>query len=277
MLLALACTASLLISCAGVSQRLEQADTLAARAGFQKVVLDTVPFKLLSYQRIRKPGVAAVIYIEGDGLAFMQRNDVSPNPTPVNPVGLKLALLDNAENVIYLARPCQYVPTAENPECRFEFWTTGRYAPIVIRALNQAIEYDKRKFNLTGTRLVGYSGGGAVAAILAAWRNDIIDLRTLAGNLDTVDFARSHRVTPLSGSLNPADYAADLIHVPQVHWVGGDDNVITDVVTGGYVSSLRKIDSGLRCVTIMKMKGVGHNNGWEKVWGRNLHTAVKCK
>ena len=32
----------------------------------------------------------------------------SDNPTPVNPMLLKLATMDKRPNIVYIARPCQY-------------------------------------------------------------------------------------------------------------------------------------------------------------------------
>ena len=67
----------MLTSCADVLKRREYADALANAEGFQKNFIDTNPFRLLAYQRISRPGAAIVVYIEGDGLAFTQRNSVS--------------------------------------------------------------------------------------------------------------------------------------------------------------------------------------------------------
>ena len=107
---------TLLAACGSVSERVEYADNLASEAGFQKSIIDADKFKLLAYHHFTQPGVSASIYLEGDGYAFKGRNRVSSNPTPMNPVGLKLALLDGSKNVIYLARPCQYIPISENPQ-----------------------------------------------------------------------------------------------------------------------------------------------------------------
>ena len=267
----------MLTSCADVAERTEAAEALAKAAGYQKLVIDTNPFRLLSFERIRRPGANAVVYIEGDGLAFTQRNIVSLNPTPVNPVGLKLALLDDSANVIYLARPCQYIPVHENPDCHFEFWTTMRYAPEVIQSMNQEIDYYKNKYNIGGIRLVGYSGGGAVGATLAARRKDVIDLRTIAGNLDISAFTRYHKVTPLTGSLNPADYAKELSTVPQIHFTGTADDIITDSITGSYLSAIKKYDPGLSCVVLQKVEGASHTRGWEGVWRQYQQLKGDCK
>ena len=75
-------------------------------------------------------------------------------------------------------------------------------------------------------RLVGYSGGGTLAALLAARRADVCQLITVASNLDIERWASHHKVSPLWGSENPASYGAALQHLPQYHLIGGDDQVV---------------------------------------------------
>ena len=214
-----------LSGCAGVEKLAQEANRMAIAHGFEKSLIQTRHFLLTAYVRLWQPAGSASIYIEGDGHAFERRYRVSKNPTPVNPVGLKLALEDTSPNVIYIARPCQYIPVEKDTNCHRDYWTAKRYAPEVIEAMGEAINFLKQEEGIKKVRLIGYSGGGAVAAILAAQRDDVIDLRTVAGNLDIAMFARHHEVTPLSGSLNPADFARALIHVPQVHFVGDEDEI----------------------------------------------------
>jgi len=251
--------------------------TAAATHGFQKFFIKTENFQLLSYQRVGQRGGTATFYIEGDGFAFTSRQRVSSNPTPRNPLGLKLALLDHAENVIYLARPCQFVPILEEMHCDPAFWTGKRYAPMVVESINEAIDNVKQKMGIHRVRLVGYSGGGTIAAILAARRHDIIDLRTLAGNLDIVAFTRQHKVTPLSGSLNPTDFAAGLANMPQLHLVGEEDKTITRSQTESYLHALREYDPALQCVYVLNLAGVSHVRGWEDIWNLYAGKVIKCK
>ena len=41
-------------------------------------------------------------------MSWVDRFTPSSNPTPTNPLAFKMALVDESENIIYLARPCQY-------------------------------------------------------------------------------------------------------------------------------------------------------------------------
>ncbi|MDD7312777.1 MAG: alpha/beta hydrolase, partial [bacterium] len=64
---------------------------------------------MASWQKITHPTAPYKIYIEGDGHAFNAHGQPTGNPTPKGTLVRELAFGDNHENVIYLARPCQYV------------------------------------------------------------------------------------------------------------------------------------------------------------------------
>ena len=89
---------------------------------FEEVDIKTSSFNLFSLQKIEKncKDKDLRVYIEGDGLAWITRNTISSDPTPVNPTALKLMNQDKYECKIYLARPCQYV---SSPECSSKYWT----------------------------------------------------------------------------------------------------------------------------------------------------------
>ena len=96
----------------GASGRLDTAASLARTASMTPLSLPTGTFTLASFVRAEAPGQPLTVYLEGDGLAWASRTRPSTNPTPTDPVALKLAALDRSANVAYLARPCQYVPPA---------------------------------------------------------------------------------------------------------------------------------------------------------------------
>ena len=121
------------------------------------------------------------IYIEGDGLSWISRNIVSSNPTPTNPIALKLMLLDNSSCKVYLARPCQYI---NSNSCEEKYWTSHRFNLKVIESYQEVLNNLKKEYSNTKFDLVGYSGGGAIVTLLASFRDDINSITTVAGNLD---------------------------------------------------------------------------------------------
>lgn len=242
------------------SERLQSAQQLASEAGWVADTLSTPQFDLAAYvpSRLLIADVLT-IYIEGDGLAWISSDSPSDDPTPINPIGLRLALKDTGPSV-YLARPCQYLST--KPACQQRYWTNHRFSPEVIAASNQAIDILKTRFHASKLVLVGYSGGGAIAALVAARRHDVARLVTVAGNMDTRYWVQSHHLSPLNGSLNPADAWQNLSDIPQTHFVGTDDTVVEPAVMASYRSKF-PADAD---ITIIPVTGYSHRCCWADTW-----------
>ncbi len=221
---------SALAGCLNLSPELrrDNADQLASASGWQKVRLSAGRFVLAGYLPKNIPGhsTTLTVYIEGDGLAWITPSLASTDPTPQHPIGLMLALHHPKGAAAYLARPCQYAEGEDRRGCSVEYWTDKRFAPEVVEASDRAIDQFKEKFQAQRLVLVGYSGGGAVAALIAARRHDVALLVTVAGNLDHQKWTAQHHATPLTGSLNPPDAWEQLQDVPQLHFVGGRDQVV---------------------------------------------------
>jgi dienelactone hydrolase len=215
--------------------RRQQAATLAAQAGWEALQLPAGEFVLAAFvPRQPHPAATLTVYIEGDGLAWLSRSQVSPDPTPLQPVGLQLALRQPGGAAAYLARPCQYVQGGDRRNCAEKWWTGSRFAADVVTASSLAIDQLKQRFSAQRLVLVGYSGGGAIAALVAAQRHDVALLVTVAGNLDTQTWTKLNKITPLSGSLDPADAWATLSGVAQLHFVGANDNDVQPAVARAY-------------------------------------------
>ena len=245
------------------SERFAQARGLAEAGRMVERDIAAPPFVLRSYARIGDPASGtARLYIEGDGLAWLSRSRPSPDPTPINPVALSLARADPAPNVIWLARPCQYHRSVSGKRCPSRYWQTARFAPEAIAAMSGAINELKRAHGLKQLELVGFSGGGAVVLLLAARRNDIVSVRTVAGNLDIDAFTRLHGVSPMSVSLNPAASARRLITVPQRHFVGTEDKVVPPDIYRSYHAA-----AGPNATASLAMvSGASHEDGWVERW-----------
>ncbi len=217
-------------------ERKQNADMLAWQQGWVAESIPAVAFVLTAYRPLQiQPQSLLTVYIEGDGAAWINENQVSYDPSPVKPVALQLALRHPDNAVAYLARPCQFVAAADVGPCKPEYWTNKRFAPEVIAASDAAISYLKQLYKAEKITLIGYSGGGAVAALVAARRQDILQLITVAGNLDHTGWTTRHKLSPLLGSLNPVDFLPDLINIPQIHYVGENDQVIEAEITQSYV------------------------------------------
>ena len=260
-------TAGLLTGCQSFSpeRSIQAARQLAQSHGFTHDRFDTGQFPLSVYHRgLDSRSDQLVIYIEGDGRSFVTRRRVSPNPTPADPVALKMAVADPSSAVAYIARPCQFNQTLPDA-CKPRYWTSHRYAEAVITAMNEAVNSLKKRSGAPKLGLVGYSGGGTVAALLAERRADIAWLVTVAANLDHAAWTEWHGDTPLHGSLNPVDRTEQLAEVSQLHIAGSEDETVPPVLIRRFIE---KLPAGTP-VEFMLATGVEHH-GWPAFWQREV-------
>lgn len=204
------------------SERKSNLQVLAGNNYIEKVE-SSKSFNLYSLQKVSQSCNAINIYIEGDGLSWITRSIVSPNPTPINPYAFKLMKEDKSECKIYLARPCQY--TSSNI-CDKRYWTNLRFSEKVIDSYVEILSKIKKEYKNSSFNLIGYSGGAAIASLTANFRDDVKSLITVAGNLDINLWTRLKNISPLSGSLNPVDYVNNIQNIKQYHLIGTKDNVI---------------------------------------------------
>ncbi len=254
----------LLTACVERTHKRPSLEGLAARGGMSMVRLNEGRFDLVGLLRVRGEASILRIYIEGDGRAFATRNRPSRDPTPEKPVAYFLAVADPSAAVAYLARPCQY---GFIEHCRQRDWTTGRYGEAVIESIDKAVSALKQASGVERLELAGFSGGAAIATLVAARRVDVTGLITIAGNLDHVEWASRHGVTPLKHSLNAADVACLLRDIPRVHFVGAEDTVIPIDIVNAFEE--KACDEAGR---ISVVPGVNHFNGWREKWRSLLQT-----
>lgn len=258
---------ALLLSACGSAHlmpRQQKAAFFAEKAGWGLQVLRGGQFDVVSFARPQpRAGAPLAVYIEGDGLAFLDRYTVSPDPTPDDPIGLRLALSHPGANAVYLARPCQYSSLTER-RCDATYWTGRRYAPEIVDSMDRAIDEAKRRAGAGSVILAGYSGGGAIAVLLAARRTDVAGIVTIAANLDVKYWTGRDRLAPLSGSLDPADVVQRVSAVPQVHFAGGRDDVVGADVVQSYVSRM----SDRSRTAVITMAEFDHRCCWAAEWPR---------
>ena len=252
-----------LTACVSLQDRRETASAIAQDGNFALFQLEAGKFRLQTYYRGQDlQGGTLAVYIEGDGQAWKQKNVLSDDPTPVDPVALKLAVQDPSVAVLYIARPCQYLGAEELKNCPPQYWSTHRYAEEVIAAINAAVDWGVNQSGAVGVSLYGYSGGGAVAALVAARRQDVVSLITIAANLDHVSWTRLQGISPLSGSLNPADMSDELKDIPQVHFAGSDDRIVPVSVLESY----REHFTDKTRITLKVIPGFDHHCCWTESW-----------
>lgn len=260
--------------CAVVPEQVDlnrHAQSLAQAGGLVMAPVQTDGFILTSFYRITRPDQPLTVYIEGDGFAWRTRSQPSLNPTPIKAQGLALAAKDPAANVLYLARPCQFTPISANPRCDVRYWTSRRFAEEVVVSMNQAVEQYAARLPGQPLHLVGYSGGATIAALLAARRQDVASLRSVAGNLDVAEVNRLHRVTPMPDSLNAIDVAPLLSGLPQIHYVGSEDKIVPPSIAQRFASAA----AGL-CTRVRVVPGMSHDGDWAQGWSQLISELPRC-
>lgn len=246
-----------------VAERNLQTEQLAARGNLAELTVETrLPIK--AWGRIAT-GSPIHVYIEGDGRAWRNGHLPSLDPTPHDPVGLKLAAADSHSSVLYLGRPCQYLMDTTRG-CHFNVWTDRRFAETAdIKAALQ---------QLTGQQeviLIGFSGGANIAIQLAAnflqvkepqmKGPQVTGLVTVAGNLDAESFNRFHRTAQENYGHNQALLTA-LADLPQLHYTGRKDKIIPPVLTHQQLAGIQSSP----CVQINEVANAHHNGPWSIDW-----------
>lgn len=193
--------------------------------GFKATSFTTKPFILTGLMKGHLGASSElVVYLEGDGRGIINGR-ISRDPSPHLVMGYELARFDPAPSVLYLARVGQFQPsyagTAYQP-----YWANKRLARESVEAASQALDQAKVLLGATHLHLIGYSGGGGLALLLAEQRRDVLSVATVAGLLDIRWWVEKQKFLPLVGSLNPADKVATIANLPQVHFFGTRDTII---------------------------------------------------
>ena len=105
--------------------------------------------------------------------------------------------------------------------------------------------------------LIGFSGGGVLAAELALRRNDVLALITVAAPLDLEAWTRLHGVSPLVAASPAGALTAALAQAafPQRHLYGARDKVVPPALAAPLACQL---PAG----TVRIFEALGHDDDW---------------
>lgn len=195
-----------------------------------------------------------VVYLEGDGAAWATPYHPPRDPTPDEPLALALALRDGRPAVVYLARPCQFLDRVALLGCPMSLWTDQRFSPQVVAAFDRALDVLKARNGATRLELIGYSGGGVLAAWLAGQREDVARWVTIAAPLALRAWTEGHGLAPLDG-----DPFHRNLRLPEgLHFVGGQDRIVPPSIVRRFVTR-----HGGRLVL---MPDFDHHCCWHRHW-----------
>lgn len=241
----------------------ERIQSLAAKKNYVSSVEQGGRFSQVVFSNqmpLAKNGILN-IYLEGDGVPWQFRYFISPDPTPRNPLMLDLMSLDHYA-AFYVGRPC-YNGLHEAPECGPKYWTSSRHAKVIVDSMAITIAKLIKMTGAAKVNLFGFSGGGAMAMLLAAKLPNTSSIVTLAGNLDLRAWTSLHGYSPLYGSLDPATQPLLPDTIRQIHLMGEKDSNIPPAVALKQVQ--RQSNTEYYIFDDFK-----HTGPWHKVWPRVL-------
>lgn len=221
----------LAVALLGCATPAERAERTAQTLGFQGSVVRGLDFDHRVYAR-PDPGTSdrLHLYLGGDGSPLRAWRNTPPtkppDPTPEDPLALRLMARDPAPSA-FLGRPCYHGVSA----CELHSWTQGRYGEPVITSMVAAARRLAAARAATELTLIGYSGGGAIAMLMAERMPEVTTLVTIAGNLDPTAWTAHHGYTPLVGSLNPAERPPLRPGLRQLHLTAGRDERVPPALT----------------------------------------------
>jgi len=201
---------------------------LATDRGLRAEVVSGQGFRHLVLEPARRGGRTLHVYLDGDGVPWLGGYPAT-DPTPRDPLVLDLLALDPAA-AVYLGRPC-YHGLAGEPRCAPPLWTSARYSEEVVASMAVASRRVLTARNAERIVWLGYSGGGALAMLLAARVPETTGVITVAANLDVQAWTARQRSSPLTGSLDPARQPSLPAGVYQRHYAGGRDETVPVEVT----------------------------------------------
>lgn len=263
-----------LTGCAGMPFDRGSGEIAQARqAGWKSFRLPAGRFTLFAMEgpSTGGAGVPLEVYIEGDGLSWVSRSRPASDPTPDTPTALEMALAAPPSPKLYVARPCHFYPAGPGNACSVEHWTSHRFGEEVVAGFAQAIEGYRRKTGSKHVRLIGFSGGGTLAILIAARVSAVHQVVTVAGTIDHRRWTAHHEVSPLTGSLDPMRYTDRVSKIAQVHFIGAEDDIVPLSVIQRYRAA---IAPGGRSRTWV-VPDADHQCCWAQVWPRLHALAVR--
>jgi len=250
-----ACILLNLNACATAAQKNEK---YVAAQGFQHLDIRGTDFNHTVFTRTKVTrGEIWHIYLEGDGKPWIDHRFVAQDPTTIKPLMLRLMVQDSAP-AIYLGRPC-YQGKINDKACHPLHWTHERYSEQVVSSMAAALEKLISIHHIQSLVLIGHSGGGTLAMLLAELITETKVLVTLAGNLDIDSWADTHGYSRLQGSLNPARRKPLPSSIRQYHYLGKRDRNIKVSMT---LPVVNKQDNS----ELLLLDHYGHDCCWEADW-----------
>jgi len=205
------------------------------------------------------------VYLDGDGTPWESNRRIASDPTARNPLILHLMALDNAPSIL-LGRPCYY-GLNQSQNCSPLLWTSHRYALPLVDSLVEVLHNWVQDKRVQRVVLIGFSGGGALATLMASKIPAVKTLITLSANLDTAAWTKHHGYSELSESLNPVQQPQLPATISQVHFAAEKDTNVP-------VAIVRSFADQQPSARFRSIKNYDHTCCWTDQWPELLSEAL---
>jgi pimeloyl-ACP methyl ester carboxylesterase len=240
----------------------------AVQMGFGNQLIDGLHYSHRLFTNAQANSSNAItelhVYLDGDGTPWT-RTGIAEDPTPRNPLILELMSKD-ASAAILLGRPCYYSLNLSH-FCNNSLWTSHRYSKAVVDSMQAALErwlwLSTKKVNRIV--LIGFSGGGTLATLLATHLKNISSVVTIAANLDVKAWSDFHGYLQPAGSLNPINDARIPPNVRQIHLAGLKDNNVPAKIVESFSLSQKN-------TVYLPQTEYEHTCCWIEIWPTILKT-----
>lgn len=230
--------------------------------GFDPILLQGEGYMHQSYAaQLDQADATLHVYIEHDGTPWASIDRVAADPTPRKPYALELMAKDAGPRLL-LGRPCYFAAQPES-RCSPVLWTHERYSGAVVASMVAALRNYLSAHPHRRLVLVGYSGGGSLAWLMAPRVPEAAAVVTVAANLDTDAWARWHGYSALAGSLNPAAQPSLPERVEESHFIGASDSNVRPAVVRGFARRHPR-------AKVIELAGFDHDCCWIAHWSRLL-------
>lgn len=237
-------------------------DSVAKELGFHRDIVVGKGFRHVVYDNsaLLAAGTAHVatlhIYIEGDGTPYARPDTPATDPTPRNPVMLRLMALDPSPS-IYIGRPC-YFASVHDEGCAASLWTRRRYGPEVLDSMEAAMRVAIVRVDASHAQIFGFSGGGTLAVLLAERLAMVTHVVTIGANLDVTAWCDLHGYSHLAG-FNPVEQHAARTDLDFLHFVGERDTNSPPWL----VEAAARARGG---EPVRVIKDFDHGCCWQRIW-----------
>lgn len=227
--------------------------------GLDQAVIQSQGFSLLSLKTQMRSGSLLHIYIEGDGQPWVGEK-IAADPGPFKLISLSLMRRDSMPS-IYLGRPCYFQDLIGDKNCHPSLWTRARYSQQVVDVMVNALLSQPQLAAYDEWVLIGHSGGGALAYLMAQQLPKVNKVITISSNLDVSAWVDHHQYAPLDRSLDPAKIDSPK-PLKLFYLAGGKDKNVPLELNQTFLNNVN--------ATIILREEYDHNCCWEKEWQKIL-------